>query len=190
MRGADPPNDLHPVPGEMPGRASGPVPEPISEQGRAFLNELTAFVEFLRGLWGTLAGISVLFPISNLFFTIIPMAPHEREGAFHILPGGLITAFATLLPLFVLLSTFRRRRTVSDADRKAWISLISGVLVLVAYLILHNVKLNIFDIWGVASGHLVHLALEVPMMALYVAFFSLTTRRFVLLRLLEIRRQR
>lgn len=189
MEPSDPKTDLRPDPGKTPGRASGPVPEPISERGRAFLNELTAFVEFLRGLWGILAGISVFLPLSNLLFTVIPMAPQARDGAYHILPAGLVTALATLVTFFVLLSTFRRRGTLPEAGRKAWLSLIAGVLVLIAYLILHTVKMNIFGIWGVEGGHPVHLAFEIPMMVLYAGFFALIEKAFVLLGIQEICRK-
>ncbi|WP_373501827.1 DUF6264 family protein [Desulfococcus sp.] len=171
------------------GPPSGPAPEPISARGRAFLDELTAFVGFLQGLWGALAGAAVFFPLANASFTVIPMAPLDREGAFHILPAGLVTAIATLLTLFVLFSAFSRRRVLADAGRKAWIPLIAGVLVLIGYLILHTVKMNLFDIWGVESGHPAHLAFELPMMVLYAAFFALTARAFVLLGLLEIHRR-
>lgn len=171
------------------GRKTGPMPEPISERARAFLDELTAFVEFLQGLWGVLAGISVFFPLSNVFFTVIPMQPLEKGGAFHLIPTGLVTALATLLTLFVLLSTFTRRKALKDVNRKAWISLVSGVLVLIGYLILHEMKMNIFDIWGVESGHPFHLAFEIPMMLLYAMFFALTSRAFVLLGLLEFYRR-
>lgn len=172
-----------------PGRKTGPVPEPISERGQAFLDELTAFVEFLQGLWGILAGISVLFPLSNVFFAVIPMQPLAQDGAFHLIPTALVTALATLVTLFVLLATFARRKTLTDITRKAWTSLIAGVLVLIGYLIVHEVKMNIFDIWGVESGHPFHLAFEIPMMLLYAMFFALTSRAFVLLGLLEFYRR-
>ena len=172
-----------------PGQKTGPVPEPISERGQAFLDELTAFVEFLQGLWGILAGISVFFPLSNVFFAVIPMHSLAQDGAFHLIPTGLVTALATLLTLFVLLSTFTHRKALTDVNRKAWTSLVAGVLVLIGYLILHEVKMNIFDIWGVESGHPFHLAFEIPMMLLYAMFFALTSRAFVLLGLLEFYRR-
>ena len=34
-------------------------------RGAGFLRELAEFLEFLRHLWGVLAGASVLFPLSN-----------------------------------------------------------------------------------------------------------------------------
>lgn len=187
--------DHQPDPGQGPDRepavapegslSAGPKPEPISARGRAFLNELTAFVEFFQGLWGGLAGICIFFPLTNVFFTVIPMGPQVRGGAFHLVPTALVTALATLLTLFVLLSTFSRPRTLLDAGRKAWIALIAGALVLAAYLILHSVKMNLFDILGVESGHPAHLAFELPMTALYAAFFALTARALALLGLQE-----
>ncbi len=41
--------------------------------GQPFLEELRDFLAFLRSLWGLLAGISVLFPLSNVLFSVIPL---------------------------------------------------------------------------------------------------------------------
>lgn len=162
-----------------------PMPAPISPGGQAFLDALRSFFDFLQGLWGKVAVVSVLFPLFNVFFTVIPMQPVEREGAFHLIPTGPITALATILALLVVLITFARRRQLKEIRRNAWISFAAGLLVLIGYLILHQVKLNVFDIWAVASGHPVHLALEIPLMALYVLFFASMTRASALLGLSE-----
>jgi len=38
------------------------------------LDELRHFIEFLRNVWAALAGVSVLFPLSNAFSQTIPVA--------------------------------------------------------------------------------------------------------------------
>jgi hypothetical protein len=166
-------------------QVSEPISAPISAHGQAFLDELRSFFDFLQSLWGKLAGVSVFFPLFNVRFAVIPMQPLEQEGAFHLIPTWLITALATVLALFAVLSTFTHRKPLTEITRKAWISFTAGMLVLIGYLILHQVKLNLFDIWGVESGHPVHLALEMPLMVLYALFFGLMTRAFVLFGLRE-----
>lgn len=161
-------------------RAAGPMPEPLSERARARLESAAAFVEFLRGGWGAVAGISVLFPLFNGVFGAIPMAPAAGGGAFHQFPAGLVTALAFLAAISALTLAFARRQRVLEAARKAWISLGAAGLCFITYLILHGVKLRVFDIWGVAGGHPFHLAMEAPMMVLYVLGFASMTRAFAL----------
>jgi hypothetical protein len=38
------------------------------------LKEFKQFIEFLQNLWTILAGVSVLFPLSNTFGQVIPLA--------------------------------------------------------------------------------------------------------------------
>ncbi len=165
--------------GRAPERTAGPGPEPLSESARARVQAATDFVEFLRQSWGTMAGVSVLFPLVNAILGIIPMGPAAAGGAFRRAPVGLITALAFLGAIFALISAFARRHT-AEAARKAWTALGAAGLFWITYLILHGVKLRLFDIWGVAGAHPVHLALEVPMLLLYILGFALMTRAFAL----------
>jgi uncharacterized protein involved in cysteine biosynthesis len=38
------------------------------------LEEFKHFIEFLQNLWAILASVSVLFPLSNMFAQIVPVA--------------------------------------------------------------------------------------------------------------------
>ena len=78
-----------------------------------FLADFKRFVEFLQGLWGILAGISTLFPLSNTFLKVVPLASWP-EGGFAYFSPGVVSAVATLICLFVILWTFgQRQRLVS-----------------------------------------------------------------------------
>src|SRR5512135_3000164 len=77
----------------------------------AFISEFTDFVKFLQTLWGILAGISVLFPLSNVLLKLIPMANiyDDPPGGLAYLSPALITTLSTIATLFVILVTFRQR---------------------------------------------------------------------------------
>ncbi|MGZ8155755.1 MAG: hypothetical protein ACXWUH_12785 [Burkholderiales bacterium] len=161
--------------------------------GAGFLHELQSFLSFLGSLWGVLAGISVFFPLSNVLLEVIPMRPYGEDGGVynHIRPA-LIVALATIVTLFVLLSTFVGRARFRDprvsraAHRKAWISLALGVVALLAYLALHQVYLQYaWSEWNWGSDDPRKLLVEVPLTLAFVAFFSLVTRAFVLLGMIE-----
>jgi hypothetical protein len=77
--------------------------------GDQYLDELKEFFGFLRRLWAILAGVSVLFPLSNVFVKVIPLAKWDQGGLAYLSPE-LVTAVSTLTCLFVILRTFARRQ--------------------------------------------------------------------------------
>lgn len=160
-----------------------------------FIEEFGSFVEFLGNLWGVLAGVSALFPLSNLFFEVIPTDPEVLWALAYIVdPEGLLTTVATVGSLFVILWTFgqryrfegwRRRRV----HRRAWLTFGSAVVLLVVYLLLYAIAAGGGEeaIVGptVESSDLAFVLYQLAMLLVYVGFFALTTRSFVLLGLVE-----
>lgn len=140
-----------------------------------FVDELRAFVTFLGNLWGVLAGISVFFPMSNVLVKVIPLRQYGEDGGVydHLRPP-LVTAIATLVTLFLVLSTFARRdafraqEAAGRVERQAWLSFAAGVFALVAYLIIHTVYAEYaWSAWGWGSGDPRKLFAEVPLLAAY-----------------------
>ena len=164
-----------------------------TERGAAFIDELRAFAAFLGNLWGTLAGISVFFPLSNVLVKVIPLGRYgEDDGVYDHLRPPLITAVATLVTLFIVLWTFvnreefREERAWARIRRHAGLSFAAGVLALVAYLIVHTVYAQYaWSAWGWGSGDPRKLLAEVPLLAAYCAWFALITRAFLLLAMRE-----
>jgi hypothetical protein len=76
--------------------------------GQRFLVELQEFLSFLHSLWGVLSGVSLLFPLSNLFFDVLPVGKFALP--FLRLSPEAVTTVATLTCLFVVLTSFSRRR--------------------------------------------------------------------------------
>ena len=158
-----------------------------------YLNELEEFLTFLKNLWGILAGISVFFPLSNVLLNAIPMRAYGvDDGVFDQLAPNLINTIATVTTLFVILVTFTGRDQFQDANkrgamlRNAWLSFGIGILSLIIYLVIHQAyREYAWEPWGWGSGDPRKLFAEIPLLITYVIFFSLMTRAFMLLGMIE-----
>ncbi len=163
-----------------------------SNKGAAFIKELRDFILFLQNLWSILAGISVLFPLSNVFAMIIPLQTSREGGVYVHLSPFLITAIATLVSLFVILSTFTNRNTFEEQRklrkirRQAWISFVVGILALVIYLAIYVFTAEYpYTKWGWGSDDPRFLFFEVPLLIAYSTFFAMMTRAFMILGMIE-----
>jgi hypothetical protein len=163
-----------------------------SEKGTGFLEEFKEFIAFLQKLWGMLAGISVFFPLSNIFFKVLPLKTYGEGGVYEHLSPSLITTITTLVTLFVVFSIFSNRSKFKEKQKRrgiqrhAWISFGIGILALVTYLIIYVVYFEYaWSVWGWGSGDPHKLFAEVPLLAAYSAFFAFITRAFMLLGMIE-----
>jgi len=75
--------------------------------GTTTLAELREFLAFLRSLWGILAGVTVVFPISNLLTAVLPLLPGSES---------LSTVLATLFSLFAIFVVFVLRHADLNGD--------------------------------------------------------------------------
>jgi magnesium-transporting ATPase (P-type) len=164
---------------------------PDSKHG--YLGELKEFLAFLTNLWGIVTGISVFFPFSNILINAIPLRLYGTdEGVFEHLSPYLTTTIATVVTLFVVLVTFADRsqfqnpRKRGSMLRNAWISFGISLLSLLAYLVIHQVyREYAWEPWGWGSGDPRKLIAEIPLLIAYVIFFSMLTRAFMLLGMIE-----
>jgi hypothetical protein len=157
-------------------------------QGSRFLKEFKEFAAFLRNLWGILAGISVFFPLSNIFMQIIPLGTFDDGGVLVWFTARLFTTFATVVSLFLILWTFGQRHYFQSSKQKitiqkqAWISFGVGLTALLTYLAgYYFLAISAYDVLGWESADVRRLFGEVSLLLVYSAFFSLLTRAFVLL---------
>ena len=90
----------------------------MGERGATSLGELKEFLAFLGNLWAALAGLSVLFPASNVLVKAVPLA-RWSEGGFAYLPPPLVAALSTVACAFAVLAAFGRRREVAAERRRA-----------------------------------------------------------------------
>jgi hypothetical protein len=157
----------------------------------ASLPELKQFLEFVSGLWGLLAGISTLFPLSNLLIEVVPL-DQLPAGGYAYLPGSAVSVVASLSCVFVVLWTFGQRAAAvrwarATVHRRAWRCFLGALAALVLYYVLYLALAHDFY-WIVLhweSGALQRLLGDVLLLLLYVTCFSLLTRAFLLLALHE-----
>jgi hypothetical protein len=160
-------------------------------KGNGFLREFREFITFLSTLWGLLAGISVFFPLSSVFFKVIPLRTYGDNGVFNHLSPEFITAVATVVTLFIVLSTFGRRAEFKRIDkryarRQAWLSMGVGMAALIVYMTVHQIYAEYgYSVFGFGSDDPRKLFFEIPLLVAYSAFFSLVARAFMLLGMAE-----
>lgn len=153
-----------------------------------FLGELREFLQFLSSLWGILASISLLFPLSNLLAQVVPVSDGGRP--LQNLPPDTVTSVTTVTCLFITFAAFVRRDQFGDPERRprvgrsARISFGFGVAALAVYVLTHNAlyRALITDNPNTELG----IALYDGFFGvLYAAFFALLTRSFLSLAMLE-----
>jgi hypothetical protein len=160
----------------------------IVAAGQSFLQELREFLRFLRSLWGLLASISVLFPLSNVMLRVIPIA--GGGNPFQNLSPGVVTTLTTLTCIFLTFATFGRRSQFSDPRRRrryatsARIAFVGAIGALAVYLLTPRALYPAL-ITNNPNSELGIALYDGLFAALYIASFALLTRAFLLLAMLE-----
>ncbi len=166
-----------------------------SGSGTDTIEEFRAFFAFVQDLWGMLAGVSIFFPLSNELMRIIPIGGFYDEppgsGAFQYFSPELVTSIATLVTLFVVVSTFGRRHrydvgNFAPVRRQAWLAFGLGIASLALYLTgnfgMYELCYGPYRIWGDDPRRLIG---DMFLLSTYSVFFALTTRAFTLLGMAE-----
>jgi hypothetical protein len=101
----------------------------------------------------------------------------------------MVTAIATLITVFVILSTFIRRhkfkaQKVNLIQHQAWLSFAIGFLSMILYLVLNFGIYDLFyERWEIWDAR--RLIGDIMLLLSYSAFFALMTRAFMLLGMIE-----
>lgn len=156
--------------------------------GHPFLQELREFLQFLRSLWGILAGISILFPLSNAFFAVIPLAGGQRP--LQNLSPNVVTVVTMVTCIFLTFATFGRRDRFTDAARRgryAWSAraCFAGALAALAIYVLAPNGLYPTLITNDPDTELGIATYDGLFGGLYVLTFALLTQAFLILAMLE-----
>jgi hypothetical protein len=157
--------------------------------GQTFLQELRDFLQFLRSLWGVLAAIAVLFPLSNTFFAVIPAEGDEHP--FQNLSPTVVTTVTILTCIFLTFATFNRRGRFAEDRRRAryaWSARVFFLGALVALAIYLLAPHGLYRAWITNNPNADSTGIpeyDGLLAALYVATFALISQAFLLLAMLE-----
>lgn len=164
------------------------------------ITEFKEFTSFLQTLWGILAGVSVLFPLSNALIKIIPLGEWPDEGALKYFSPEQVTVVTMLICLFVMFHIFCKRRLlkaewemsqkefkgISFEKRMQQNSVISFFLGILALLVYFSIThMDFHSLFGWTSDDPIFVFVDILFLIFYSAFFGLVTRAFVLLGMTE-----
>jgi hypothetical protein len=167
-------------------------PEP-----RSAIDEFKQFMDFVQNFWAALAGVSVLFPLSNTLTQVVPLALWP-DGGFSYFAPPVVTGVTTLASLFVILLVFGRREELREhttwnaLPQQSRKSFAFGIVALVAYLTGQYLITSdlYFGLLGWESDDMRRILGDLVLLSAYVGFFALVTRAFLLLGLREFLRGR
>jgi hypothetical protein len=151
-------------------------------------SDLRGFLKYIGSLWGALGGLTVLFPLADVLFKVIPLPvdAYEKSTAPVAIP------LTSLVALFTLLYTFvQRHQSRSVTARRSGLFFLLGIVSLIAFFLLEHfeyaMRVTLFPSLDSGDDYLVFLVCVVPF---YVAFFACMTRAFAILALMEFKRER
>lgn len=163
-------------------------------QEEDFLSDFKQFLSFLKNLWGLLAGVSVFFPLSNVFFKLIPISSTQDDpsGGWSYVTTGLITGLTMLVLFFILLWTYGQRLQFKDSEyrtgvpRLAWSWFVIGIICLLGYIGMHQtILMGIYTRLEITHGDSGRFLGDILLFVLYSGFFASMLRAFVLLAMNE-----
>jgi len=156
--------------------------------GQSFHQELREFLRCLRSLYGVLAGISVLFPLSNTLITVVPIGTDQHP--FQNLSPTVVTTLTMLTCVFLTFAMFGRRNRFADPKhraRYAWYARACFLVALAALAIYLLAPHSLYTSWitNNPDGDTGIAEYDGLLATLYVATFSLFTQAFLALAMLE-----
>jgi hypothetical protein len=132
-------------------------------------------------LWGLLAAVSALFPLSNKLLSTIPLAKREGTGVgLVMIDPNLPTTLATFVSLFLLFLCVSSRQGIASLPA-AYVRILSGVVFALG-LVLFVSYMYLYTIY---DGTYRSIMREISLTVLYAGFFSCSTMAFTLLGLKE-----
>ncbi|MCF8106758.1 MAG: hypothetical protein K9K64_14845 [Desulfohalobiaceae bacterium] len=150
--------------------------------------DLREFLQYIGSMWGILGGATVLFPLADVLFQVIPLPvdPYQKSVAPVAIPLTSLTA------LFILLSTFvQRYQTGLLTARRSGKYFAVGMVSLILFFLLDHfeypLRAGFFPGLDSTDDYTLLLVGVVPF---YIIFFAAVTRAFAILALIEFQRDR
>ncbi|GAB6190707.1 hypothetical protein [Desulfocastanea catecholica] len=150
-------------------------------------NDLRSFIKYMSSLWALLAGITVVFPLSDVLLEVIslPADAYQKSTAPIAIP------VTTLVTLFTLFYTFvQRDKSQYVTVRQSNVFFMLGLSSLVIFFLLEHfeepLRENFLPFLDTSDDYVLLLVAVVPF---YVCFFACITRAFTILALMEYKRK-
>jgi hypothetical protein len=150
-------------------------------------DNLQAFIKYMSSLWGTLGGITAIFPLANLLYEIIPLPvdSYDKSTAPIAIPITSLVSVFTLFYSFVQRNKFHPTKA-KQARTYFILGLVSLALFFLLNHFLYPLRVRLFPGLDSTDDYIFMLVCIVPF---YVAFFSCATRAFAILALIEFKRE-
>jgi len=157
-----------------------------SEERRG--KEIRDFIQFISTIWGSLATLTAIFPLSGKLFEVIPLPvdAYERSTAPIAIP------LTTLVSLFVIFYSFvQRDNVIINQTRRAKIFFALGFVSLAIFFMLDQFWYPL-RVWlcpercDSTTDYRMWLVMLIPF---YIAFFACVTCAFTMLALVEFKRR-
>jgi hypothetical protein len=150
-------------------------------------SEFREFIRYMRSLWAILAGVTAVFPLSDILFKVIPLPVDAYEKS----TAGLAIPVTTVVTLFMLFFTFvQRDRFSSAATARSGLFFLLGLFCLVIFFLLghfeESLRMRLLPGLDSTDDYIILLVAVVPF---YVGFFAFVTRAFTILALMEFKRK-
>lgn len=150
--------------------------------------DFSGFMKYMTTLWGALGGLTVVFPMADTLFKVIPL-PADGYGQS---TAPIAIPMASLVAAFTLLYTFvQRDRAQFATARRSGTFFTLGLASLLAFFLLdhfeYTLRERFFPGLDSTDDYVLMLVAIVPF---YVTFFACVTRAFAILALIEFKRTR
>jgi hypothetical protein len=149
--------------------------------------DIKAFITYITGIWGLLAGITALFPLADVLLNVIPLPvdPYEKSTAPIAIP------ITTMVSVFILFYSFVQRDKINVImTKRAMLFFTLGLISLIVFFLLkqfqYDLRTWLFPKLDSTADYTLMLVGIVPF---YVAFFSFITRAFVILAIIEFKQK-
>jgi hypothetical protein len=159
-----------------------------------FLDELQDLLDFLRNLWGILAGITIFFPLSAAFLQLVPVEyrwhTDDYMRGFSYFKPHMVIAITTILIIFAMFWLASHRAQFKPRKRKVmqrWAlrCLIGGIFSLIFYLVAYEAFADITYVQEIYGGNPALIPYDLLLLAAYAGFFVLLTMAFTILGMIE-----
>ncbi len=158
------------------------------------LEEVQDLFHFLHSLWGILAGVTLFFPLSAAFFSLIPVEyrwqTDDYMRGFGYFKPLLVVGLTTILIIFAMFWLVSHREQFRPRKRKimqqrALRCFAVGIFSLILYLAAYEVVADEMNAREIFRGNPALIPYDLLLLVSYAGFFVSLTAAFMILGMVE-----